>query len=83
MQYDHDRDILWFTEQGANKIAYFEPDSENFTEYTIPTTGSGPAGIALSPDGAIWFVERDANQLARFDPDVSSTKSRSGRTKPR
>jgi virginiamycin B lyase len=68
--YDHDRNIIWFTEQGANKIAYFEPVSENFTEYTIPTTGSGPAGIALSPDGVIWFVERDANQLARFDPDL-------------
>jgi virginiamycin B lyase len=66
--YDHDRDILWFTEQGANKIAYFEPDSENFTEYDIPTTGSAPAGIALSPDGTVWFVEKDANQLARFEP---------------
>src|SRR5437868_6008033 len=28
-----------------------------FTEYTIPTVGSGPWGITAGPDGNMWFTE--------------------------
>jgi len=68
--YDHDRNVIWFTENEGNKIASLEPIGGTFTEYPIPTDESGPTGIALSPDGIVWFVERDANQLARLDPDA-------------
>ena len=28
-----------------------------FTEFPIPTAGSGPTGITTGPDGALWFTE--------------------------
>ena len=67
--FDQARNVLWFTEHDANKLAYFDPASTIFTEYPITTNNSAPTGIDLSPDGKVWFVEQDANQLASFDPD--------------
>jgi streptogramin lyase len=41
------------------------------TEYPIPTTSSGPYGIAAGPgDGAVWFTEQNANQVAKLFPST-------------
>jgi streptogramin lyase len=37
-----------------------------FTEYPIPTPGSGPWGITSGPDGALWFTEQRAGQIGRI-----------------
>src|SRR5437764_1215771 len=39
--------------------------SVTFTELPTPTAGSGPAGIASDPDGALWFTESSGNQIGR------------------
>jgi virginiamycin B lyase len=36
-----------------------------FTEYAIPTAGSGSQAIALGPDGNIWFVENSTGKLGK------------------
>jgi virginiamycin B lyase len=37
-----------------------------FTEYTVPTPNSNPAGITAGPDGNLWFSEFNANKLAKI-----------------
>jgi len=36
------------------------------TEFTPPTGGSAPIGIALGPDGNLWFAESRADQIAKM-----------------
>jgi streptogramin lyase len=41
------------------------------TEWTIPTGGSLPAGLALDPSGnCCWFVESSGNKVAHLDPST-------------
>ncbi len=40
--------------------------SGSFTEFTVPTSGSGPKGIAAGSDGALWFTEFSANKIGRI-----------------
>jgi streptogramin lyase len=35
------------------------------TEFTIPTAGSAPEGIATGPDGNLWFTESSGNKIGR------------------
>ena len=58
--------VIWFTEQGANKIAQIG------VEYQIPTPGSVPWGITASKDEEdIWFTEETAGKIGRFVPSQS------------
>src|SRR3990170_8794703 len=39
------------------------------TEWTIPTAGSLPTGLALDPSGnCCWFVESSGNKVAHLNP---------------
>jgi streptogramin lyase len=40
--------------------------AQNFTEFQIPTAGSGPLSIATGSDGALWSTEQQANQIGRI-----------------
>jgi streptogramin lyase len=42
-----------------------------FTEYSVPTPGSSPGGIAAGPDGNLWLTESAANKVARVTPTGS------------
>jgi streptogramin lyase len=43
------------------------------TEWTIPTAGSLPAGLALDPSGnCCWFVESSGNKIAHLDPSTDT-----------
>ena len=59
----------WVTEAQGNKIAIFKVSTlGGFVQYTVPTPGSEPYGIALAADGVtVWFTERAGNKLGRFD----------------
>ena len=41
------------------------------TEFTIPTNGSNPFGIAAGPDGNVWFTENGAGKIGRITPTGS------------
>ena len=64
---------LWFTEQGANKIGRLTL-SGAYTEYPVPTAGSGLIFIAAGPDGNLWFTEAIANQIGRIVPPANTSK---------
>jgi streptogramin lyase len=43
------------------------------TEWTIPTAGSLPAGLALDPSGnCCWFVESSGNKVVHLDPSTDT-----------
>jgi streptogramin lyase len=58
----------WVTEAQGSKIALFKVSTiSGFVQYTVPTPGSEPYGIALAADGeTVWFTERTGNKLGRF-----------------
>jgi virginiamycin B lyase len=39
-----------------------------FTEYPIPTPGSGPESITVGADGYLWFNEQLGNKVAKISP---------------
>jgi len=44
------------------------------TEFTIPTAGSDPHGVAAGPDGNVWFVEEFGNKVGRITPAGTITE---------
>lgn len=65
---------VWFTEYGANMLGRIDLISGTLVitgptkEYPLPTANSGPAGVAVAPDGTLWLVEANKAKLAKFDP---------------
>jgi virginiamycin B lyase len=43
-------------------------------EWSVPTKGAHPDGVALSPDGSFWFSEQMSNKLGRLDPKTGRFK---------
>jgi len=60
-------DKLWFVEQIGNKIGSFEPATEKFVEYDIPTPESSPNDLALDSEGNVWFVEWNSGKIGKLD----------------
>lgn len=52
---------------GADKVIKFEPATEEFSSYDIPTPDARPAGIASDRMGNIWFAEAGADSIAKID----------------
>ncbi|MBI3583860.1 MAG: hypothetical protein HY096_07915 [Nitrospinae bacterium] len=60
-------DRLWFVEQIGNKIGSFDPATEKFVEYDIPTPDSSPNDLALDSEGNVWFVEWNGGKIGKLD----------------
>lgn len=63
---------LWGTQLIGNRLVRFDPGSEKFETYTLPTSHSGPRRPDVGPDGTVWIPEYAASKLARFDPAAES-----------
>jgi len=63
---------IWFTANGLNQIGKLTPSTGTIQVYPIPAANSGPAGIAVAPNGEIWFTLQTANKLGRFNPTTSA-----------
>ncbi|MDQ3851675.1 MAG: copper resistance protein CopC [Thermoproteota archaeon] len=53
---------------GTDKIVKFDPSTEKFSSYDVPTPNAGPAGTISDRFGNIWFAEAGANGIAKVDP---------------
>ncbi len=70
---------VWFTEVDGGRLGEVTAAGA-LREYAVPLTPSynhatastGPAGIAIAPDGTIWFAEVYANSVGSFTPSSSS-----------
>ncbi|HMB92941.1 MAG TPA: carboxypeptidase regulatory-like domain-containing protein [Rhodothermales bacterium] len=60
--------IIWATQLVGNRLIRFDPATETFTLYDLPTSTSGPRRLDIAPDGTVWIPEYAAGKLARFDP---------------
>jgi copper transport protein len=64
-------DSLWVplvVANGADKVVKFDPATEKFSSYDIPTPDARPAGTTSDRFGNIWFAEAGANSIAKVDP---------------
>ena len=52
---------------GSDKVVKFDPASEQFSSYNIPTLDARPAGITSDTLGNIWFAEAGAGSIAKID----------------
>jgi copper transport protein len=53
---------------GADQVIKFDPATEHFSSYDIPTPDARPAGVTTDRTGNIWFAEADAGSIAKIDP---------------
>lgn len=59
---------VWVTERLGNKIARFDPATDTWTEYPVPTPDSQPTGLVVLPGSPvqIWFAERSGDKLGQL-----------------
>lgn len=55
---------LWVAEYATDKIAEFDPSTNNWTEYNVPTASAKPFQMAVDANGQVWFTEWAANKVA-------------------
>ena len=60
--------IVWGTELHGNRIFSFDPASERFEVFVMPTSYSGPRRPDVGADGILWIPEYSGDKLTRFDP---------------
>jgi virginiamycin B lyase len=72
---------IWFTEPLANRIGVvrlFNAPSlvdARIEEFAIPTSASGPAGLAVEySQGSAWFTEKSAGQIGFISPEGRITE---------
>ncbi len=72
---------IWFTETLANRVGVVRlfnspsPVDARVEEFAIPTSASGPAGLAVEyPQGFVWFTEKSAGQIGFVSPDGRVTE---------
>ena len=64
----------FYTAQMSNRIGLVEWGAGKFTEWTIPTSGSSPWGIAIGPEiltdqgTFVWFTESVGSKIGRLNP---------------
>ena len=59
--------IVWAVTLLGNSIVRFDPESEEFVEFLLPTKNAQPYDIAADSKGRIWFVEKNAGNLGYLD----------------
>jgi copper transport protein len=57
---------LWMPVLQANKVVKFDPKSEKFSSYNIPSPGAEPTVIMTASNGTIWFTEA-IGKIAKID----------------
>jgi streptogramin lyase len=60
---------VWVAEHYGNKIAEFNPETDQLTETPVPCCNSTIAGaysLAVAKDGSVWFVEINGNAIGEI-----------------
>jgi copper transport protein len=52
---------------GDDKVIKFDPATEQFSSYDIPTPDARPAGVTSDPRGNIWFALAGAGSIGKVD----------------
>lgn len=68
-------DQVYFTDFKSGNLGRLNPSSGEGTMCTsLGGSGSGPYGIAITPDGSVWYSESGVklNTLIKFDPSTEN-----------
>jgi virginiamycin B lyase len=57
-----DQDIVWLSDFGANALVRFDPGSEQFTVYELPSPNAAIRQILGRP-GEIWGAESSVDKI--------------------
>lgn len=56
---------------GQGRLGRFDPASENFTFFDIPTVGSFPMRLIIDFQNRVWFTEFLGNRIGVYDQSVN------------
>ena len=56
------------------RMGVFDPRTEEFVDYPVPTPGGGPRRGELDAEGNAWVGLYFAGRIAKFDPDTGETQ---------
>jgi virginiamycin B lyase len=65
---------IWFTLQATGHIARFNPETQEWKLFKVPTEDSGPHGLVSDSLGNIWFTENYAGKIGRLNPVSGAIK---------
>jgi virginiamycin B lyase len=57
-----DRDAVWLSDFGANAMVRFDPETEQFEVFSLPSRGADVRQILGRP-GEVWGAESGADKL--------------------
>jgi virginiamycin B lyase len=57
---------LYFSDQNNKKTWAFDPHSQQFTRFNVPSPNSGIAGLAFGADGNAWIMLAGNNAIRRM-----------------
>lgn len=62
--------IVWIAAMNSTKLIKFDPKTETFEEFKIPTSATRPMmwSMLADRDNKIWFTDEKENAIWRFDP---------------
>ena len=64
--------MIWFNEHIGNRIARFDPNNLQLTEFTVPTPNSEPIKLTLDDArGLVWFSEFTGNKIGMLEQNQS------------
>lgn len=59
--------VVWTVLLLGNSILRFDPETEEFVEFLLPTKNAQPYDIAADSHGRIWFVEKNGGKFGYLD----------------
>lgn len=65
---------VWFVGQAGNYIAYFDPQTEEFKQYTIEE-GTHPHNLVVDESGMVWYAGNRNARIGRLDPATGEVET--------
>jgi len=63
--------LIWFTEEGANKIGHLNPKTGDFKEYPVNEEKNvGLHGLVADQSGNIWFTASSGGYIGKLEPST-------------
>jgi len=65
---------VWFVGQAGNYLAYLDPRTGQFKQYSIEP-GTNPHNVTLDPSGGVWFTGNRNSRIVKLDPETGELKT--------
>lgn len=59
---------MWIALADRHSLLKYDPRTEQFQEYALPTNPAGPIALKRDQDGNIWFAESQGGKIGVIDP---------------